>query len=456
MQCQHFSTTHTFSIEDLDDEEVLSDNVHLKWDDIPQYCKTGMLIGKHLGKGTFSDVFELRVMEPTTKRAPGVHNNKSPINTKFATSSLIEAKFASSAHNDTTGCVLSNDEDDLDVEIDAMFTLTDDIKRAGRTANGLGVLASSICSGALSASSRQVTTYAMKCLRPSVRHKKEQFFIGITDLIHETKMLASLDHPNIVKLHGRAISGRVASSSFSVCDGYFILLLDRLTDTLDDRIGHWKKNRASLGRRSSKDMPTVIQIKTACSIADALSYLHSKNIVFCDLKPANVGFDSMGVLKLFDFGFATCVNQNLQSSKCKSSGQNHLLYEKCGTLRYMAPEVGLGLGYSLHADVYSFGVLLWQIFRLKKPFDHVKSAKQFHKEVFKRGARPKLSKHWPQILKDIISNCWSSNLHERPTMECVEFILHSYVDDLSFSQQDSGNDGRSCCRKSSVLQMFWR
>ena len=51
-------------------------------------------------------------------------------------------------------------------------------------------------------------------------------------------------------------------------------------------------------------MPSLSQILAAVSIADAISYLHSHRIIFRDLKPANIGFDNEGTLKLFDFGFA--------------------------------------------------------------------------------------------------------------------------------------------------------
>ncbi|KAL7523032.1 hypothetical protein ACHAXR_000175, partial [Thalassiosira sp. AJA248-18] len=109
-----------------------------------------------------------------------------------------------------------------------------------------------------------------------------------------------------------------------------------------------------------------------------MSYLHSKNIVFRDLKPANVGFDSMGVLKLFDFGFAFSVKKDL-------------LYDICGTPRYMAPEVGLERGYGIPADVHSFGILFWQICSLKQPFAHIMSAPELQESVWEKGLRPKLS-----------------------------------------------------------------
>jgi len=90
---------------------------------------------------------------------------------------------------------------------------------------------------------------AMKCLRPTVRYGHEQFIIGVEDLLKETTMLASLDHPNIIKIHGRGAGDKY----HRITDGIFILL-DRLTETLDERINRWKnmggKNETLRSHRS--------------------------------------------------------------------------------------------------------------------------------------------------------------------------------------------------------------
>jgi serine/threonine protein kinase len=308
---------------------------------------------------------------------------------------------------------------------------------------------------------RTSRTLAMKCLRPQTRANMDQFMIGVEDLVNETAMLASLDHPNIIKLHGRA--GGCGADSFRLSDGFFILL-DRLRDSLEDRIRSWKKTLAANKKAAS---PSMSQIRTACAIADALSYLHSKNIVFRDLKPANVGFNSTGVLKLFDFGFAKCVTDpeypSLERSSStigsfdngnKSEHTNDetkqqsppLLYERCGTVRYMAPEVGLDKGYSLPADVYSFGILLWEICSLKKPFDTIKTTSDFEKTVFTKGARPKLSKDWHGDLKDVMTNCWSTSSNDRPSMNDVKRNMQQLMQDreegaVQSQQQQTGRRG---------------
>eukprot|EP00578_Thalassiosira_sp_NH16_P026861 CAMPEP_0181097588 /NCGR_PEP_ID=MMETSP1071-20121207/11650_1 /TAXON_ID=35127 /ORGANISM="Thalassiosira sp., Strain NH16" /LENGTH=282 /DNA_ID=CAMNT_0023180081 /DNA_START=126 /DNA_END=974 /DNA_ORIENTATION=+ len=249
----------------------------------------------------------------------------------------------------------------------------------------------------------------MKCLRPQIRSDPDEFTIGAEDLVHETAILANLHHPNIIKLHSRA-SGNL-KNAFMLNDGYFILL-DRLSETLNDRIHGWKENH-----ECTLQGPATAQLEVAHDVANAMCYLHSKRIVFRDLKPANVGFDSNGVLKLFDFGFASGLPEK---DKSNPSG---FLYERCGTPRYMAPEVGFSLGYSLPSDVYSFGILLWQIYALEMPFSSITSPAEFDRAVFMEGERPMIDNRWPVTAKELMSNCWCTNPSERPTMLDVKSIL---------------------------------
>lgn len=242
----------------------------------------------------------------------------------------------------------------------------------------------------------------MKCLRPQIRSDEEQFRIGAEDLVHETAILANLSHPNIIKLHGRA-SGSL-TDAFRTNDGYFILL-DKLECTLLDRIDTWLKKPDSISGPSVNPE----QLDVAYSIANAMSYLHSKKIIFRDLKPENVGFDSNGMLKLFDFGFAiVCLDE---------------VFEKVGTPRYMAPENALETGYSLPADVYSFGILLWEVCALNKPFTSINTAEEFETLVCVDGKRPAVSPRWPQPIKQLIKDCWSSDPAARPLMSDVVTTL---------------------------------
>lgn len=84
----------------------------------------------------------------------------------------------------------------------------------------------------------------------------------------------------------------------------------------------------------------------------------------------------------------------------------------------MAPEVGLGKPYNLKADVYSFGVLLWQILTLSVPYADYNS-QMFQEVVYKKGARPKLKKKWSNSISRLMTSSWKTEIHERPTFEVL-------------------------------------
>ena len=139
-------------------------------------------------------------------------------------------------------------------------------RRSSRRGNPLGGSLSSRTLVPPSQLGEPQQIFAMKCLRPHIRSDVEQFTIGSEDLVHETAILANLSHEHIIKLHGRA-SGTL-TDAFVLNDGYFILL-DRLNETLDDRICEWKD---ATPRGAS-------QLQVAHDIADAMVYLHSRKIM---------------------------------------------------------------------------------------------------------------------------------------------------------------------------------
>jgi serine/threonine protein kinase len=129
-----------------------------------------------------------------------------------------------------------------------------------------------------------------------------------------------------------------------------------------------------------------------------------------DLKPDNVGFTADGTLKLFDFGLCTLVQSR------STSTQVYEMTGNTGSLRYMAPEVAQQKPYCESADVYSFGIMVWQMARDRTPFDGF-NRREFAEQVVKAGLRPKLDKQWPEEFTRILTFCWHSDPLQRPTFK---------------------------------------
>lgn len=279
--------------------------------------------------------------------------------------------------------------------------------------------------------------YAVKYLRPSVMKDKKKFERGAADLAIEAKLLSAFDHPHIIKLHGITAGSLMDNIARGRQCGFF-LVIDRLFGTLDDRIEAWKERqskcsgliyRATHDLRGSKRRALLVErLRVALDLAKAVRYLHEHSVAYRDIKPENVGFDGKGVLKLFDFGLA----KELKPGRKYADG-TYRLTGNTGSRRYMAPEVAKARPYNLSVDAYSFGILLWEMLALEKPFMGYSEVK--HMElVVEGGQRPRIDRggahsHWSDEIHHITEACWDADWHERPTFAGIIDVLRACVDE---------------------------
>lgn len=109
----------------------------------------------------------------------------------------------------------------------------------------------------------------------------------------------------------------------------------------------------------------------------------------------------------------------------------------------------------MEADVFSFGIMLWEISALKKPFSKVKSAQEFEKLVFEKNTRPKISKRWPKSLQDLIMKCWSTDPQERYGTSVVKSLLTALVQEQLKKNRGSGNSLAKSLRSSIARRVTW-
>ena len=245
--------------------------------------------------------------------------------------------------------------------------------------------------------------------------------IAVHEFNVEHGILARVSHPNIIKLIGAGKSPR-----------RFIVLEWLGGGTLNTILSHNQVKPGltqKLFRRPSFTYSNLLL--RANEICEALDFLNTKfhggaTIIHRDLKPDNIGFTSGGQLKLFDFGLCTCVRTRQETEEVYEMTGN------TGSLRYMAPEVALKQPYNEKADVYSFGIMLWQMARDRVPFKGM-TRDEFMEHVVHRGERPKLDKSWPQSFSKMMAACWNKDQKLRPSFKELSRLLQSLINEPSGS-----------------------
>lgn len=240
----------------------------------------------------------------------------------------------------------------------------------------------------------------------------------------EAKILSEISHPNIIRL--RAISNDHPLSSS------FFIVLDRLKEILSDRINlEWRPlikrlykgkfiNSILKSRENERNLLLLQQLEVASDLVSAMCFLHKNWIIYRDLKTDNIGFDVRGNVKLFDFGLSKRLNP---SEEGKLYADLYQLTGQTGSLRYMAPEVFQNKAYNAFCDVYSFGILLFEIMTGIVPFENM-GIVDYTKEIIMKGKRPPIPKHFiDSYLGDLMLLCWSSDIDERLRFKQIGTVL---------------------------------
>ena len=232
------------------------------------------------------------------------------------------------------------------------------------------------------------STFALKCF-----HHKWTKSRAFHESYEAEKSVIKLNHPNIVRTFQVFQSGYRNYVLMEYVAGR------TLQEVIDDP-------REPIGKRRRYEI--------CADIARGLQHAHRHNIAHLDLKPANILVTAVGgVCKVADFGCCTNVGENNSPSTPTKSNLT-------GTYAYRAPELLRGETATLKADLYSFGICMWQLLVRDRPY-----GREHHQVIiFKVVAynhRPEIPTGLDRdiIYETLLKQCWRTERESRPDIEDV-------------------------------------
>ncbi|MQM16829.1 hypothetical protein Taro_049789 [Colocasia esculenta] len=208
----------------------------------------------------------------------------------------------------------------------------------------------------------------------------------------EVMMLATLRHPNVVRFIGGCRKPLVWCIVTEYAKGGSV--------------------RQFLMRRQNRSVPLKLAVKQALDVARGMAYVHGLGFIHRDLKSDNLLISEDKSIKIADFGVA------------RIEVQTEGMTPETGTYRWMAPEMIQHRPYNQKVDVYSFGIVLWELITGLLPFQNM-TAVQAAFAVVNKGVRPIVPPDCLPLLGEIMSRCWDANPDVRPPFTEVVRMLEN-------------------------------
>ncbi|MCL7027926.1 hypothetical protein MKW94_023516 [Papaver nudicaule] len=215
----------------------------------------------------------------------------------------------------------------------------------------------------------------------------------------EVMMLATLRHPNIVRFIGGCRKPLVWCIITEYAKGGSV--------------------RQFLMRRQNRSVPLKLAVKQALDVARGMAYVHGLGFIHRDLKSDNLLISADKSIKIADFGVA------------RIEVQTEGMTPETGTYRWMAPEMIQHRPYTQKVDVYSFGIVLWELITGMLPFQNM-SAVQAAFAVVNKNVRPNVPNDCLPVLSEIMTRCWDANPEVRPPFtEVVRMLEYAETEILT-------------------------
>ncbi|KAG9155310.1 hypothetical protein Leryth_021718 [Lithospermum erythrorhizon] len=218
----------------------------------------------------------------------------------------------------------------------------------------------------------------------------------------EVTMMSRVEHHNLVKFIG-------------ACKDPLMVIVTELL------LG--KSLRKYLLSIRPKQLDIYVAVNYALDISQAMDCLHANGIIHRDLKPENLLLTAnQKTVKLADFGHA------------REETVTEMMTAETGTYRWMAPELystvtlrqGEKKHYNNKVDVYSFGIVLWELVTNRLPFEGMSNLQAAYTAAFKQE-RPIISDEIPSDIAFIIQSCWVEDPNIRPCFSQIIRMLNEFL-----------------------------
>jgi serine/threonine-protein kinase len=235
----------------------------------------------------------------------------------------------------------------------------------------------------------------LKFLNPNVASDEEM----MKRFVHELRYSRKITHRNVIRIYD------------------FLYIRGNYAISMEYFPSH------TLGGEIVNEKPVALKraVKFGIDIATGMAVAHQAGIVHRDLKPANVLIDDDGLLKIVDFGVAAAQSQG--DTQLTKTGY------VIGSPKYMAPEQILGKKVDERADIYSLGVILYEMFSGVPPYSRGDHMSVMYQHVQGKARPPiDINRDLPQELNDLVMKCMSLDKTKRAqTMDELRLALEKFL-----------------------------
>ncbi|GBB95586.1 hypothetical protein RclHR1_02570020 [Rhizophagus clarus] len=233
---------------------------------------------------------------------------------------------------------------------------------------------------------------------------------GTSLIVKELKLHMLINHENILKSYGYA---KINTDATYQMNKYCLILEYADSGTLNTYLGE-----------HFYELDWNDKFSLALQLADAVTYLHNNNIIHRDLHSNNILIHQK-TIKLADFGLSKQISNEI------SNGTSRII----GIIPYIDPKCFNNENYELNkkSDVYSIGVIMWQISSGRKPFYNIDYGIRLSLEIT-NGKREKTINGTPVEYSDLYTDCWDYEPDERPNAREVALILDQLITKLKYKK----------------------